>query len=102
AASISPAISAATAKGLRGIKMNCMSRPCFLNKPRSRATHTAVMLSLVTLDDRFDLTWPATSLGAQTGAEKAARSRKRTARIPPEGPIVIIGRASIKDLRGAV
>ena len=67
----------------------------------ARATHTAVMLSLVTLDDKFDLTWPATSLGAQTGADEAARSRKRTARIPAEGPIVIIGRASIKAFEGS-
>src|SRR5258706_982181 len=52
-ASISPAISAATASGERGITTYCMSRPCFLNKPRSRATHMGVMLSLVTLDAKL-------------------------------------------------
>src|SRR5262245_13635472 len=77
AASISPAISAATAKGLRGIKMNCMSRPCFLNNPRSRATHTAVMLSLVTLDDKFDLTWAFKNCGPQRVANsRLARNRQ--------------------------
>src|SRR5262245_25697982 len=81
AASISPAISAATAKGLRGIKMNCMSRPCFLNKPRSRATHTAVMLSLVTLDDKFDLICAFKNRGAQREASsRLARNRQGYAR----------------------
>src|SRR5215467_8509097 len=81
AASISPAISAATAKGLRGIKMNCMSRPCFLNNPRSRATHTAVMLSLVTLDDKFDLTWAFKNCGPQRVANSTlARNRQGYAR----------------------
>src|SRR5258706_15390802 len=52
-ASISPAISAVTASGERGITTYCMSRPCFLNKPRSRATHMGVMLSLLTLDAKL-------------------------------------------------
>src|SRR5262245_42289600 len=81
AASISPAISAATAKGLRGIKTNCMSRPCFLNKPRSRATHTAVMLSLVTLDDKFDLTWAFKNCGPKRIANsRLAKNRQGYAR----------------------
>src|SRR5262245_42800054 len=92
AASISPAISAATAKGLRGIKMNCMSRPCFLNNPRSHATHTAVMLSLVTLDDKFDLTCAFRNRGAQRkSSSRLARSRGGNARKALRITTVFIG-----------
>ena len=96
AASISPAISAATARGLRGIKINCMSSPCFLNRPRSRATHTAVMLSLVTLDDKFDLICAFRNRGAQIEAStRLAKSRQKKAlRIIT----VLIGRAFTQPL----
>src|SRR6185436_1203933 len=77
AASISPASKAAMAKGLRGMRMNCMSTPYFLNKLRSRATQTWVMLSLVTLDDRLDLVWANNKLGAQTIDERTTMSAQK-------------------------
>ena len=55
AASISPATSAAIASGERGMTTYCMSRPCLRNRPRSRATHMGVMLSLVMLDAKVVL-----------------------------------------------
>src|SRR5262245_1134523 len=103
AASISPAISAATAKGLRGIKMNCMSRPCFLNNPRSRATHTAVMLSLVTLDDKFDLTCAFRNREAQRkSSSRLARNRQGYARKTLRIITELIAGSSAKALASTV
>jgi hypothetical protein len=70
-----------------------------LNKPRSRATHTAIMLSLVTLEERFDLIWPVTSPVTQKGASKPARRRQRDTRNALRILTVLIGRASEKGIR---
>src|SRR6266478_869800 len=80
AASISPASKAAMDKGLRGMRINCISRPCFLNKPRSRATQRAVMLSLVTLPAKLVRVCAANRAGS-TRANMTARTIEASTRI---------------------
>src|SRR4029077_6080620 len=86
AASISPASRAAMDKGLRGMRINCISRPCFLNKPRSRATQRAVILSLVTLPAKLVRVCAANRAGS-TRANRTARTIETSTRIAGPEPL---------------
>ena len=91
AASISPAINAASANGERGMTIYCISRPCFLNRPRSRATHTTVMLSLVMLDAKLVRVCAVAGTDATTQhatAKKVRKTRWQLDRLPR----IMIGR----------
>jgi hypothetical protein len=69
AMSISPATSAETASGERGIRMYWTSSPYFLNRPRSLAIQTAAMLSLVMLEEKLDLIWAGDCVGKKPTAK---------------------------------
>jgi hypothetical protein len=78
AMSISPATSAETASGERGMRIYWTSNPYFLNRPRSLAIQTAAMLSLVMLEAKFERICADNCAGKKpTVQKKIKRTRQR-------------------------